>query len=167
MLPTLRADYHLNAADTIATNHGRARASNTSNFNVTIGATLVPTVDVDADARPQAVDIGADERLIPLGMAAFSPSPVAFGNVPTGQNRTITVTVTNTGNAALVISTAIVSGTRFGKGADTCTGATVAVNAYCTVAVTFNPNNNTQRTGSLTLTHNGTDSPSSVALSGQ
>ena len=51
MLATLRANYHLHSADTIARDHGRV-ADNNSNFNQTIGATQVPTVDIDGDSRP-------------------------------------------------------------------------------------------------------------------
>ncbi len=58
------------------------------------------------------------------------------------------VTVTNTSNAALSFSTATISGSGFSKGADTCSGTTLAVAASCNVTLSFLLPTATTSTGS-------------------
>lgn len=90
----------------------------------------------------------------------FSPTTVQFGNVTQGTTSApITVTVTNSGNAALILSTPYFTippiDTDFvNAGTGTCAnGATVNAGASCTVVVTFTPQSST--TESATLTING------------
>ncbi|MDD4882259.1 MAG: choice-of-anchor D domain-containing protein, partial [Gallionellaceae bacterium] len=112
-------------------------------------------------------NIATDTDSILRGNASFNPALlVNFGNIATGATATEIVTVTNSGTAPLLISSATVNGNRFGKGSDSCTGQTIPVNGTCTVAVTFNPNNNTRRNGSLDLVHNGIGQ-TSVILTGR
>ena len=75
-----------------------------------------------------------------------------------------TVTVTNTGTAALTISNIAVSGD-FAQTNTGCT-ASIAINATCTISVIFTPTAAGARTGTLTLTSNGTGSPQTVSLTG-
>jgi hypothetical protein len=81
-----------------------------------------------------------------------------------------TVTVTNSGQAPLAITTVNVGnlfGTTFSIGPSTCTNATVAVGGTCTVVVRFNaPTGNSPRIGMLTLNDNGTGSPQVLPLGG-
>jgi hypothetical protein len=77
-----------------------------------------------------------------------------------------TVTVTNSGSAALAI-TSIVASVNFTE-TDNCVGQSVAVGATCTINVSFviaaaSPGGSS---GSVTITDNAADSPESVALSG-
>ena len=128
MLATLRANYHLHSSDTTARDHGRV-ANNNSNFNQTIGATQVPTVDIDSDNRPSpAVDIGADEvaaAALPPTLTSISPSSGARGT-------TIAVALsgTNLANASAVT----VSGTGVSCSVTSSTANSVA--ASCTIAGT-------------------------------
>jgi hypothetical protein len=75
-----------------------------------------------------------------------------------------TVTLTNTGTATLNISNIGVTGD-YAKSAATC-GATVAVNASCTVSVTFTPTAINTRTGTLSFTDNAANTPQNVTLTG-
>jgi hypothetical protein len=75
-----------------------------------------------------------------------------------------TVTLTNTGTATLNISNIGVTGD-YAKSATTC-GATVAVNASCTVSVTFTPTAINTRTGTLSFTDNAANTPQNVTLTG-
>ncbi|WNI17077.1 choice-of-anchor D domain-containing protein [Actinacidiphila sp. ITFR-21] len=74
-----------------------------------------------------------------------------------------TVTVTNTGTAAATVSGVSTSGD-FSQ-TNTC-GTSVAVNASCAVSVKFTPTASGTRTGSLTITGNASNSPTTVALTG-
>jgi hypothetical protein len=73
------------------------------------------------------------------------------------------VTLSNTGSAALTISSIGASGD-FAQ-SNTC-GASVAAGASCTVQVTFTPTAIGQRAGTLTIADNAAPSPQSVSLSG-
>jgi hypothetical protein len=74
-----------------------------------------------------------------------------------------TVTVTNSGTAALVISGIAANGD-FAQ-TTTC-GASLAAGAGCAVQVTFTPAAAGVRAGALTLTDNAANSPQSIALAG-
>jgi hypothetical protein len=73
------------------------------------------------------------------------------------------VTVSNTGSAAASVSGVSVTGD-FGQ-TNTC-GTSIAAGASCTVNVSFRPTASGTRTGTLTLTSNASNSPTTVTLSG-
>jgi hypothetical protein len=101
-------------------------------------------------------------------IVSLSPSSLAFGNVPTGTtSASQTVSVTNSGNADLSISSIAVGGSNPGDFAQTnnCP-ATLTAGSNCTINVTFSPSATGVRTASVQLTDNAADSPQSVALSG-
>ncbi len=108
------------------------------------------------------------------GVAApgFSPSvpTISFGNQQkTVKSSTMSVMVTNNGSAGLTISAVAVSGANAGDfaiSANSCSGATVAVNATCSVSVTFTPSTTGAEAASLQFTDNSPSSPQSVGLSG-
>jgi len=90
------------------------------------------------------------------GNATFNPSPVAFHTVSRGQALTISVTVTNSGTAPLIISSTLINGNNeFSKGTDTCAGHTIAVSGTCSIAVTFRPTHAGSVTGVLRVNDNG------------
>ncbi len=71
---------------------------------------------------------------------AVSVNDIAFGTVKTGASKSATLTVTNTGNAALHITTvAKTGGSAFAFSNDHCSQSTVAAGNNCTVGVTFAP----------------------------
>src|SRR5207344_2065285 len=74
-----------------------------------------------------------------------------------------TVTLTNSGSAALTISGLATSGD-FSQN-NNC-GASLAAGAACTIQVVFTPTASGVRTGTLTITDNAANSPQSVALTG-
>jgi hypothetical protein len=75
-----------------------------------------------------------------------------------------TITVTNTGNAPLIVSTAATTGD-FNE-TDTCAGTTIAVNQTCTVQVRFLPTTRGSRSGLLTIYGNVAGGQATAALSG-
>jgi hypothetical protein len=91
----------------------------------------------------------------------LSPAVLTFNGVGTQ-----TVTLTNSGTAALAI-TSIAAGGNFTE-TDNCTGQSVAVGAACTINVSFvlataSPGGSS---GTVTITDNAADSPESLSLSG-
>jgi kumamolisin len=83
------------------------------------------------------------------------------------------VTVTNSGNATLTISTIAVSGDfalktlKASKTVTPCVnGSTLAAGKTCEISVTFTPKQKGDRTGDVTFTDNAPDSPQQVSLTG-
>ena len=75
------------------------------------------------------------------------------------------VTVHNAQATTLTITGVSVSGD-FAQAGTTC-GATLAANGNCTISVNFTPTVTGTRAGALTITHDATNSPQTVSLSGQ
>lgn len=73
------------------------------------------------------------------------------------------VTITNTGNASLTISSITASGD-FSQ-TNTC-GTAVSAGANCTISVTFKPTTGGTRTGTLSVSDNALGSPQTVGLTG-
>ena len=97
----------------------------------------------------------------------LAPASLGFAGQVVGSASPVTkVTLTNTGNVALTISGMAVSGADAGDFTETNTcGTGVAVGASCTISLTFKPAGPGARTGTLTITSNGTGQ-TTLALSG-
>jgi hypothetical protein len=104
----------------------------------------------------------------PAPVASIAPGSLAFGNQTINSTSAAqTVTVTNTGNAALSIAGITLTGTNAGDFAQTnACGSSVTGGASCTISVTFTPSASGSRTASLSITDNASGSPQTVSLSG-
>jgi hypothetical protein len=98
----------------------------------------------------------------------LSATTLAFGNQPAGTSSSAkTVTVTNSGTAALTsTSIAVTGGQSDDFGSATTCGSTLAAKASCTVSVTFKPVSKGSKTASLSIADNVSGSPQKVALGG-
>jgi hypothetical protein len=106
-------------------------------------------------------------------VASVSPATLAFGNQATSTTGgPLTVTLSNTGNASLIIASIISSSGEFTKASDQCQTTfsySLPQGQSCTVTVTFAPNALGAQNGVLTFTDNsgGTlGSQQTVALTG-
>jgi len=101
---------------------------------------------------------------------SLTPSTLPFGSENMGTTSApLTVTLTNTGTANLILSTVTMGGTNagdFAESTDSCTGATVTPKSTCTVGVTFTPSATGSRAGSLSFTDNASNSPQTLGLTG-
>jgi hypothetical protein len=101
---------------------------------------------------------------------AVSPTSADFGNRAVGSSSARrTFTVTNTGDAPLVITDALLAGADAGdftEVTDDCSGQTLAAAATCTVTVAFSPQSYKPKTAVLRFTHNAAGSPTDVTLTG-
>jgi hypothetical protein len=103
------------------------------------------------------------------GVFGGQPGTVAFGNVAASAPQTITETLTNTGAAAVMITSTNVSGPDQGDFKltnDSCQNTSVDPNATCSVDVTFTPSSNGSESASLDIADDDPSSPQSVPLSG-
>lgn len=96
---------------------------------------------------------------------SFSATTLGFGSVNTGSSSTQNVTVTNKGNANVVISQISESGAGFtlsGAGAP----VTITPGQVLTFSVVFMPSTAGAVSGTVTVTSNASGSPTAIALSG-
>ncbi|MFZ1204204.1 MAG: FG-GAP-like repeat-containing protein [Candidatus Acidiferrales bacterium] len=122
----------------------------------------------NAPASPQTAAITGTGVAAPI--VTFSAPAIAFSSEPVGTaSGSQSVTVTNTGNAILNISSIAVTGTNSGDFSlaptGTC-GATLAVQDMCTINVTFTPSAAGTRSASVAITDDAPNSPQSITLSG-
>jgi hypothetical protein len=119
------------------------------------------TIADDASGSPHTVALNG----IGLGaVATLSKTSLDFANQFVGSTGSAqTVTLTNSGNAPMTISSITASGD-FAQTHD-C-GTSLAATASCTISATFTPTAAGSRTGALTITDNTSGSPHTVALAG-
>ncbi len=115
----------------------------------------------------QVVDLSGTAGSAPIVTLSSSsllfatPQNVGVASAP------MILTVSNTGTAALTITTVVASGS-FAVQSNNCTVALQATTpaSNCTIGVTFTPTSAGQSVGSLTLTDNAPNSPQVILLTG-
>ncbi|MGZ4814453.1 MAG: choice-of-anchor D domain-containing protein [Terriglobales bacterium] len=127
---------------------------------------------VGAGTRTGSIVINTDGGNLSVPLTGTGTGPVAtldqtslaFGNVNVGTNSaTQTVKLTSTGDTALSISSIMTSGDY--SQTNNCPPS-LAVNASCSIQVTFTPTAPGPRAGTLSVTDNAANSPQQVSLSG-
>jgi hypothetical protein len=122
----------------------------------------------DAAGSPAVVALGGTGLSAGSGTPAIgaSPNPVSFGNQVVGAaGAPQSVTLTNTGTAALSITQLSVSGAGFSQAGTTCS-ASLAPQGACTVSVAFTPTGVGPASGSMTVRSNAPGGDYVVMLSG-
>ena len=139
--------------------------------SATLTVSFVPT---SAGAQSGTIAVASNASNAPINIAvtaeavspivSLSPASLTFASQTVGTTSAAqTVTLTNTGTAALTLSSIAASGNY--AQTNTC-GTSLAANASCTISVTFMPTASGSLTGAITLTDNAASSPQAVALSG-
>jgi Abnormal spindle-like microcephaly-assoc'd, ASPM-SPD-2-Hydin/Cep192 domain 4/NHL repeat len=145
--------------------------------NCTISVTFKPTANGARGSSVSITDnaVNSPQSVTLLGTGGtpasgvtLSTSNLAFSSQNLGTTSAAqTVTLTNSGNAALSVTSIAVSGGNSGDFSETNTcGNSVAAAASCTISVTFKPTATGARTASVTITDNASSSPHSVSLTG-
>ncbi len=126
------------------------------------------TISDNVAGSPQAVTLNGTGTAVPAPTLAFSPGGLTFTATNVGTTSAAqSVTITNSGNAALTISSIALSGgtpSAFSL-TNTC-GSSVAANASCSISVTFTPGITGSLGSSVVVTDNATGSPQSFSVSG-
>ncbi|MFI0895054.1 choice-of-anchor D domain-containing protein [Streptomyces sp. NPDC020983] len=141
-----------------------------ANGSCTVSVTFRPTA-----AGPRTgtltVTAGGSTSTVALSGTGTAPGPVLNTNpaslsfpatVVGSTAASQTVTVTNSGTTAATISSVAATG----DFTQSSSCSSLAVGASCTVTVAFRPTSGGTRNGTLTLTSNANNSPTTVALSG-
>lgn len=131
-------------------------------------ATLVVSHNA-ASAQSSTSLSGTGVALAPV--IGLSPASLSFSQVVNSASVAQTVTLSNTGNAALTLGTLSLGGAQaaefqFATGTTCAAGGSVAPNASCAISVAFTPAATGARSASLSITHNAAGSPSTIALGG-
>jgi len=163
------------------TNAGDFTQSNTcgtsvgAGANCTISVTFKPTaagsrtgtmsITDNAAGSPQSVALSGTGVVSTVSLSASSLN--FSGQIVGSSSSAQAVTLSNSGSAALSISSLGVGGANAGdfSKTDNC-GASVAAGGNCTINVTFKPTVAGSRVGAVTITDNAAGSPQSVSLTG-
>jgi sugar lactone lactonase YvrE len=164
-----------NASDFSETNNctGRSLAAGAScvinvKFTASVAGTESAVLTMTDTAGTQNVALAGTGMVAPV----FSPSvsTISFGNQQTNVTSAAkSVTVTNIGTLGLTITYITINGPNSGDfaiGPDTCINAAVAVNATCSVSVTFTPSTAADEIASLQFVDNAPGTQQSVGLTG-
>src|SRR5207302_1581405 len=149
-----------------------AQCSVSVTFTPSVAATEAVTLVITGDDvnSPQNMSLGGTGSNSAPGVG-LAPTSLAFGNQLLATTSTaMTVTLTNTGTAALTINSFAASGdfaaTSTGASACPTSPATLAAGGNCTINVTFTPTASGARTGTLWLDENTSGSQSRDPLIG-
>jgi Abnormal spindle-like microcephaly-assoc'd, ASPM-SPD-2-Hydin len=125
----------------------------------------------DASNSPQSIQVSgmatsttSTTPAVSLSSTSLSFAAITQGTSSAGQN----VTVTNSGGGPLHISSVVLGGANSGDFILTngCTAAAYAVNANCTLGVSFAPLTSGARSATVTLTDDAANSPQVINLGG-
>jgi hypothetical protein len=164
-----------NASDFAQTN--TCGGSVAGGANCTISVTFTPaasgsrtasvSITDNASGNPQTVSLSGTGTGTAT-LVSLSPTSLAFGNQSLGTTSAAqALTLSNTGNAALSITSLALTGSNASDFAQTNTcGSSVAAGANCTIAVMFTPSVTGTEAASLSISDNATASPQTVSLSG-
>ncbi|MFF2383925.1 choice-of-anchor D domain-containing protein [Streptomyces sp. NPDC058108] len=141
-----------------------------ANGSCTVSVKFAPTA-TGSRTGTLTVNAGGTTSTVSLSGTGTAPGPVlntdpaslSFEGTVVGSSATAqTVKVTNSGTTSATVSGVSASG----DFSQTNNCATLAVGASCTVNVGFKPTSGGTRTGSLTVTSNANNSPTTVSLTG-
>src|SRR5581483_2217245 len=144
----------------------------------TLASTFTLTGDFNGDGRPDlAIDWGIVGNAVgiqillnttpPTAGANFSPRALTFPSQAAGTNSNpVSVTLSNSGKAALNVSAVAISGTSAGEFTQTNNCTTVQSGASCVINVMFSPTSAGNAMASLNVTDNAIGSPQTIVLSG-
>jgi hypothetical protein len=141
-----------------------------ANGSCTVSVKFAPTAAGSRNGS-LTVNAGGTTNTVSLSGTGTAPGPVlntdpaslSFAGTVVGSSATAqTVTVTNSGTASASISAVAATG----DFSQTNNCSTLAVGASCTVTVGFKPTTGGARAGTLTVTSNANNSPTTVSLTG-
>lgn len=141
----------------------------------TITVTFAPTAvgSFSASLAVTGSAAGTSQNLALSGMAvpavpkaSFNPTSVAFTGTPVGTTAQQTITLTSAGNVPLIVTGVTVGGTNASLFGSSSNCASVAVNATCTITVTFSPTATGSFSGTVSVADNASNSPQVIAVTG-
>jgi formylglycine-generating enzyme required for sulfatase activity/sugar lactone lactonase YvrE len=125
-----------------------------------------PGESVQPAPSPGPVTPPGPSPVIANPVLSLSSSSLALGDVTVGQSKTVEFSVSNTGNAPLIVNTITVAGADASQFTATPASFTIAAGGTQTLTVTFAPASGGTKSASLSIVHNAAGSPAVVSLRG-
>jgi hypothetical protein len=139
-------------------------------FKPTATGTLTASLSVadNATGSPQSVPLTGTGSASTAPGVSLAPTSLMFASQTVGTaSASQAITLSNTGNAALSITSISITGTNSGDFSETNTcGTSVAQSATCTITVIFKPIATGNRSASVSITDNAMGSPQTASLTG-
>lgn len=151
-----------------ATLAGKAKCTLSATFAPVANGSFKSGLTITAGSSTQVVKTQGTGQAGSAQTLTFSPANIGFGNQVINTTSTnTTLTLTNKGTSTLTLTSISATGgfSATAGGATPC-GATLAVNASCTVLVNFTPTNNTTYNGAVNVVNNTSQSPMILNLTG-
>ena len=123
------------------------------------------TLVVASNGGTATVSLAGTGVADPVAILTPSSSSLNFGSVTLGSNASQSLTVTNTGNAPLVLNNMVLTGASFASSLPNLP-VTLGPGLQLSLAVTFNPTATGPASGSLTLVSNQAGGPVVIQLAG-
>jgi hypothetical protein len=123
------------------------------------------TLTVQSDASDSTLSVSLSGTGAVQSALSAIPASLSFGNVTVGSNSTQAVSLTNTGNSNVTISTVSVSGTGFST-SGVASGTVLSPTQSATLSVLYAPGAVGVSTGTVTVATTATNTSAAVALSG-
>lgn len=139
-------------------------ATLTATFDPAQSGSLSGSIKIVSNAGNSPLTIEVTGSGAQAGLA-LTPSAYSFGTVVDGQTKSETVTITNTGTAALTIADVTVDGSGFSV-SGLSTPVTIAAGSNTHFSVLFAPTTSGSHTGTVSIASNAPNSPNVLALTG-
>jgi hypothetical protein len=125
------------------------------------------TITSNASPPTQSAQLSGT-GLPPAPALTIVPGSLNFGSVTLGTSAPLNISVTNSGTAALHISSVVIGGANIGdySSSSPACNSPIAVNSSCTVIATFTPLASGVRSASVLITDDAPGSPQTVVLNG-
>lgn len=174
---TAASDYSRDASSTCSAGGTVAANSGTCTLTVRFNpASAVPsgrpatmTLTHSAFGSPQTVSLQGTATAAPQGLLESSASSLTFVDTQISASTAQSITLRNAGSLELQFTSFTIAGANagdFARSGSCSTASPLAINADCTLTVTFGPGALGSRTATLTIAHNGSNASMPVALSG-
>ena len=134
-------------------------------FAPTTSGTPTGTLTVTSDASNPSLTVSLSGTATTAGTLTATTSPLSFGSVTVGQNKTLSETITNSGGSTVTVSQATAAGTGYSVNGLTLP-LTLAAGASKSFNVVFAPTTSGTPTGTLTVTSDASNPSLQVSLSG-
>ncbi len=166
-----------NPADFIVTNNCEGGSILTGGV-CTVGISFAPSTNGARAATLTLYDNGLNNPhsiglsgtgTIPTPGVCFSTNALNFGNVQISSNTIQTLTITNCGTVALLITNVTFTGANaaeFRIVGDTCSSNSVSTGATCSITVEFAPTSGGTHTASLVIFDNAPSNSQTISLNG-
>ena len=144
-------------------------AGKTATFNLQFGPKSAGassgslTLASDASNSPSVVALSG-AGVAPGLSLAVNPLNVNFGNVTVGSTASRSVTLTNTGNSNVAISSTVLTGANLSLSGGSA--VTLTPSQSITLTVQYSPTTTASTTGTLAVASNANGAPSSIPISG-